>query len=187
MKLFRFFVIIIVASTTLLAQSSKTDKTEWGFSGSYQKYSTSGSSSSSGAVLISTRLGFFVYEGLEVEPELLGMLSSGSDPVYMFNGNVSYNFNTTGMEVPFLLVGYGLANTVPFFNVPFTRTDFGVGVLNLGAGMKMFLKEDIALRVEYRFQKFTGEGETTAYGSYSYTQKVDTRIHTVQIGISIFL
>ncbi len=115
------------------------------------------------------------------------MLSSGSDPVYMINGNVSYNFISTSRGVPFLLVGYGLSNTVPFFNVPFTRTDFGVGVLNLGIGMKMFLKEDIALRVEYRFQKFTGEGETTTYGTYSYTRKVDTRIHNVQIGISIFL
>jgi opacity protein-like surface antigen len=104
----------------------------------------------------------------------------------MLNGNISYNFISKGKTVPFLLAGYGLANTVPLFNIPLIRTDFTVGVLNLGFGIKSFLKDDIAIRVEYRFQKFSGQKETTD-SYYSYSQKVDTRIHTVQFGISILL
>jgi hypothetical protein len=107
----------------------------------------------------------------------------------MLNGNVSYNFISTGKGVPFLLLGYGIANTIPFFNVPFTKTNFRIDVLNIGGGIKIFLQEDIAVRLEYRFQKFTGQGEMYNY-NYSYytsTQKVDTRINTVQFGFSIFL
>ena len=124
-------------------------------------------------------------QGFEIEPEILLMLSSGSDPVYVLNGNISYNFLTAGKTVPFILAGYGLANTVPFFGVPLLRTDFVVGVLNLGGGVKAFVREDIAVRVEYRYQTFSGEGETTISSSYSYTHKVDVRMHTVQFGISI--
>jgi opacity protein-like surface antigen len=135
---------------------------------------------------LSPRLGFFVNKGLEIEPEILFMVGSGADPVYMLNDNISYNFISKGKVVPFLLAGYGLANTVPFFNLPLFRTDFTVGVLNLGIGIKSFLTDDIAIRVEYRYQNFTGQKEiTNSY--YSYTEKVNTRIHSVQFGISILL
>ncbi|MFA6598135.1 MAG: outer membrane beta-barrel protein [Ignavibacteriaceae bacterium] len=187
MKLFRDMIIIIATATTLFAQPSENNNRELSLSGSYQNYSSGSSSSGSSAILLSPRLGFYVHKGLELEPELLFMMSTGSDLVYMLNGNVSYNFIARGKTVPFLLIGYGLANTVPFFNVPMTRTDFNVGVLNIGMGVKIFLKEDIALRIEYRYQKYSGQGETVSYGYYSYTQKVDTRINSVQFGFSIFL
>ncbi len=187
MKTLRFIFIIALTATSVLAQPREGKSKELSLSGSYQSFSTGSSSGSSSAFLISPRLGFFVLEGLELEPEFLLMLSSGSDPVYMVNGNVSYNFLTQGKGVPFLLVGYGLANTVPVFNVPSIRTDFRVDVLNLGGGMKVFLSEDIALRLEYRYQKFTGQGVIVNYDFFLSTQKVDTRIHIVQFGISVLL
>lgn len=180
-------MIIVLAAATSIAQPREGKNRELSLSGGFQSFSSGSSSGSSTAVLVSPRLGFFVIKGLELEPEALLMLSSGSDPVYVINANVSYNFTSSTKNVPFLLVGYGRANTVPFFNVPLMRTDFGVGVLNLGAGMKIYLREDIALRVEYRFQSYYGQGETTDYGYFSFTQKVDTRIHTVQFGLSVLL
>lgn len=187
MKTLQFLLIIALTSTSMLAQPREGKNKELSLSGSYQNFSSGSGSSSSSAFLISPRLGFFVVEGLELEPELLFLLSSGSDPVYMLNGNVSYNFLTQGKGIPFLLVGYGLANTVPVFNVPFIRTDFRVDVLNLGGGVKAFLSEDIALRLEYRYQKFTGQGVTVNYGLMSVSQKVDARIHIVQFGLSVLL
>lgn len=187
MKFYQCILIVIMTSTVFFAQPNETKKVELSLSGGYQNYSSGSGSGSTGALLLSPRVGFYVYKGLELEPELLFLLSSGSDPMYMINGNISYNFISDGKAVPFLLVGYGLANTVPFFNLPIAKTNFNIGVLNLGIGIKMFLKEDIALRVEYRFQKFSGQSESTHYGSYSYSQKIDTRIHSVQIGISILL
>jgi Outer membrane protein beta-barrel domain len=187
MKLVRFMLIVVLTATTLHAQPREGRNTELSLSGSYQNYSSGSSSGSSGAFLISPRVGFFVFEGLELEPEILLLLSSGSVPVYLLNGNISYNFISAGKGVPFVLLGYGIANTVPIFNVPFLNTDFGVGVLNAGAGVKIFLKENIALRIEYRYQKFSGEGSSGIIGFYSFTQRVDTRIHTVQFGISVLL
>ena len=67
------------------------------------------------------------------------------------------------------------------------HTDFGIGVVNLGAGLKAYLTEDIALRIEYRFQKFNGESVVTGPASFSYTDKVDTRIHMLQFGLSVLL
>jgi opacity protein-like surface antigen len=186
MKTVHVLALVALAVTMVSGQPREGLNKEVSVSGSYQNYS-SGSSSGGGAFLASTRLGFFLGGGFEAEPEIVMMVTSGSEPVYMLNGNVSYNFISAARGVPFLLIGYGLANTVPFFNVPTMRMDFRVGVLNIGGGLKVFVKEDIAVRLEYRYQKFSGEHETSSYGIYSLTQKVDTRIHTVQFGLSVLL
>jgi opacity protein-like surface antigen len=68
-----------------------------------------------------------------------------------------------------------------------TRTDFSIGVLNLGGGVKAFIRDDIAIRIEYRYQKFSGQGESTMGEGFLYTNKVDFRIHTVQFGLSVLL
>lgn len=187
MKNMFFIAAIVMAASSLLAQPREGKYKEMSLSGSYQNYSSGSSSGSSGAFLISPRVGFYVHEGLELEPELLLMFASGSDPVYVLNGNVSYNFLSVGKGIPFLLVGYGLANTVPIFNVPIGKTGFTVGVLNVGGGVKAFLHEDIAIRIEYRYQNFSGEGEKLNFGGFSYTQKTDISIHTAQFGLSVLL
>ncbi len=186
MNAIRFALIVTLTATSLLAQPREGKNKELSISGGYHNYSSESSSGSSSAFLISPRLGFFVVEGLELEPEILFMVGSG-DMVYKVNGNISYNFINEGKGIPFVLAGYGLANTVPFFNVPLVRTDFGVSVLNLGGGVKAFLSEDVAIRFEYRYQKFTGEGEEVNLGYFSYSQKVDARIHIVQFGLSVLL
>lgn len=185
MRVFHYFVIIIIITTSLNAQPDDFRNRELSFSGSYQNISSGSGPENAGALLLSSRLGFFIYKGLELEPELLFLIASGSDPVYMLNCNVSYNFITEGKAIPFLLIGYGLANTVPYLGIPILRSDFRIGVLNLGFGLKTFIKEDIAIRAEYRFQKYHGEKETGTYYNSSYYQKVDTRIHSVQFGLSL--
>jgi opacity protein-like surface antigen len=185
MRILLSICVGILASVPLLAQPGEGRTKELSLSGAYQSYSTDESSESKQAFVISPRLGIFVLHACEIEPELVAMLPSGGDIVYMLNGNVSYNFIGEGKGVPFVLLGYGIANTVPLFNIPTWKADFGVGVLNLGGGVKAFLREDIAIRFEYRYQRFSGEG--SSYGPSSYTRKVDTRIHTVQFGLSVLL
>ncbi len=182
-----FLLIIAMMTTSLLAQPREGKRAELSVSGAYQNYSSGTSEKSTGAFLVSPRVGFFVVEGFEIEPEVVLMFASGSDPVYVLNGNVSYNFVSAGKGVPFILIGYGLANTVPLFGVPMTRTDLVIGVLNVGGGVKAFLRDDIALRIEYRYQGFSGEGKRESNSGYSYAQKVDMRIHNVQFGISVLL
>lgn len=187
MKTMQIALSLLMCGVLAQAQPGTGGNKELSISGSYQNISNGGSSGS-GAVLLSPRLGFFVYEGLELEPEILLLFASGNDPVYMANGNVSYNFVGVGKAVPFVLAGYGIANTVPTFGVPFLSTSFRISVLNVGAGVKAFLRENIALRMEYRFQRFTGGTVTmvSVYG-YGYNTDFEVTMHTVQFGISVLL
>jgi hypothetical protein len=180
-----FVLLFIIAPAVLLAQEEGNRKPELSISASMQNVSSGGGSSST-SFLLAPRIGFFLYQGLQLEPEAVLLLSSAS-PAYMLNGNLVYNFSGESKRVPFLLAGYGIANTVPIFNVPAFLPDFAFGVLNLGFGMKVFLAENVAIRGEYRFQKFSGEGKTQNYGYFSYTSKVDTRIHSFQFGIVVAL
>jgi hypothetical protein len=188
MKLIRLALIFVIATIAASAQPREGKRTELSLSGSFQNYSGGGGSGSSSAFLISPRFGFFIVEGLEIEPELALMLSSGGDPAYVLNGNITYNFLSGGKSVPFLLAGYGLANTVPIFNVPWGQMGFKVDVLNLGLGLKSYLQEDIAIRLEYRYQNFSGHGRPTydlAFGSF--TQEVNARVHSLQFGFSLLI
>ena len=186
MKTLQSLLLAIAITTSLFAQPNPQNHTEVSLSGLYQNYSTANSSTSTGAFLISPRVGFYVIKGLEIEPEAMFMFISGSDPVYLLNANISYNFISSAKTVPFLLIGYGISNTVPFLNVPSYRTDFGINVFNIGGGLKTYLNENVALRVEYRYQRFSGQNEENN-GFYSYSQNVDNRIHTIQVGFSVLL
>ncbi len=192
MKSICLATIMVLVATTLVAQPREGRNVELSLSGSYQHYSSENFSEGSGALLLSPRVGIFLYEGLEFEPEMSMMFAEGSSPEYMLNGLLSYNFTSLGKAVPFLLVGYGIANTTPIFNVPLASYDFSVGVVNVGLGVKAYVAENVALRIEYRYQHFTGEGETQSYGfgygnSYTYTPKVDVQLHNVQFGFSILI
>jgi opacity protein-like surface antigen len=178
---------VLALMTTIPARTQIREgyNKELSLSGGYQHTSREGSSSGSGAILVAARLGFFVDRGFEIEPEVMLMAGTGFDAVYMLNGIVSYNFTVGPNGVPFLLAGYGISNTIPYFNVPSGRTDFMIGVLNAGAGMKIFLKEDVAVRLEYRFQNFSGSDDPVPGGFY--TQEVDYTLHTIHFGFSVLL
>ncbi len=180
-------IALLAAVLPAWGQPREGRSVEMSLSGSYQYVTLGTGSSGSGAFLVSPRVGYFVYGGLEFEPEIICMLSSRANPVYVLNGNVSYNFISSKRGVPFVLVGYGIANSIPLFGVPFTRTSFVINVLNVGVGLKVFLHDDVAMRVEYRFQSYFGEGEESVYGYYAYAHKVESEVHAVQFGLSVLL
>ena len=41
-----------------------------------------------------------------------------------------------GKAVPFFLVGHGVGNSTPIFNVPVSNYDFGVNIVNASVGIK---------------------------------------------------
>jgi opacity protein-like surface antigen len=187
MKRYAVAMLAIVVTVPSFSQIREGKNNELSISGSFQNVSEEGHSDSESAILISPRLGFFVTGGLEIEPEAVVMIGSGAGLSYMVNANVAYNFPGGSNGVPFLLAGYGYANAVPVFGVPAYSPNYGLGVLNLGAGMKIFFAEIVAVRLEYRFQNFNGTGETHSYGDYSYTEDTDITFHTVQFGFSVLL
>ena len=184
MKLILPFLLLMLAPFPLQAQYGP-GTVETSFSLSLQSMSGSGSSVTN--ILASGRVGFFLVQGLEIEPEITLLKPENLDVMYVLNGNLAYNFTLpAGNAAPFVLAGYGITNSVPIFGLPLSHIDMTIGVLNLGVGMKVKIVERAALRVEYRFQKYTGE-DTRTSGTFTSTTTVDLTMHTLGVGFSLML
>ena len=138
---------------------------------------------------LSLRFGWYVYHGIEIEPEIHLSSVEGVKSALSFHGNIVYNINAEKSPdkpqvIPFILAGYGIGNAVPFFHtfISSTTTDWDVGVFNLGVGTKVLITKHIAARTEYRYQRYTYD-TVTFYSSTKYTHD----FHSVRFGFSIFL
>jgi opacity protein-like surface antigen len=190
MKSHAILFTLLFTGFTVHAQLSHGD-VETSFSLALQSMSSGGSSSSGGStstnLLLSARIGFFPMDRFEIEPEFTVLKAENVNALYLFNANLVYNFElATGKAHPFLLAGYGISNSFPLFDILGVNFDTTIGVLNLGAGMKVFVANNVAVRFEYRYQKFTGSKSGPSY-AYSYTYTIDMNSHTVHVGFSIVL
>jgi len=132
---------------------------------------------SESALVLPIRVGAFQSDRLEVEIEgLLSMMVFGN-PAVVLSGLLSYNIPRPGVEqdrVYFLIVGLGVANNHPIsLNFSPGGGDDYVPVLNLGTGIKAMIEKPVALRLEYRFQKYMGD--------------LDRSNHMVHLGFSVFV
>lgn len=134
---------------------------------------------------LALRSGVFVYRGLSIEPEFIWTAIEGDPPAFSLSGNLSYTHRQESTAVaPFVLVGYGIGNGIPIAQRLTGRSSssMDIPVLNLGGGLKIFLGQSAAVRVEYRFQRFVQE-ET----GYSVTARQTTQFHNLLVGFSVFL
>jgi opacity protein-like surface antigen len=182
--------------------SSQTKQGSWEFSLSGNLGSTSSrtetttpsgttttESEAQGFLSLALRPGYYVIDGLVVEPEILWTTLENIPPSFSLSVNVAYNFRIPESQVtPFVLAGYGTGNAVPIFQRLFFRSSdkLDIGVLNLGGGVKIFFAEQIALRAEYRYQRFSQE-RTSSFGSSSYTTERTQNFHNVFFGFSFFV
>jgi opacity protein-like surface antigen len=134
-------------------------------------------------------LGYFIFKGLEIEPEFIFTIPDESKNTgYFLMGNLAYNFKTSGKTMPFVLAGVGYGNGEPLLSWTMDL-DTGVTAYNLGAGIKYLVGDSAAVRVEYRFTHYAGKKTETwenEYYSYSYTNIYDRTDHQVLVGISLF-
>lgn len=151
--------------------------------------STYTSESTSTFMTLALRFGIYVYRGLAIEPEIHWSSLEEAEPALSLHGNLAYNFNVATSPgkprvIPFILAGYGIGNAVPFSLSLFSPSSdtWNVGVLNLGAGLKAFVTESVALRTEYRFQRYSYSED---YG-YSKTETTQS-FHNIFFGFSVFL
>jgi hypothetical protein len=181
-------IVLTSLAAGAYAQPPGGRKFELGLSGGYENYSTGSSGGSSSLFLISPRLGYFVYEGLEIEPELVAAFPSVGDVAYQVSGNLSYNFPLQGKALGFLLAGYGAGNTIPVFGFPGgSYQNTTITVLNLGGGLKILAADNVAIRLEGRYRKYSGTQEITVMYTYpAFSQKIDTRIFSILFGLSLF-
>ena len=196
------FVIVAVLLTDTVQGQIKQGTWEFSMSGNFG--SSSGSTEQSGAISFKTdqpaegylslafRPGFYVIEGLVVEPELLWTALEGAPPSLSLMANAAYHFEVPQSRmVPFVLAGYGWANGIPRLQVLQHSTDgFDVTAWNIGAGIKYFLSLRVAVRAEYRFQRYSYETTSSlGAGLGNLTNTISTRrvFHNFFFGFSIFL
>lgn len=181
---------------------SQTKKGAWelSMSGNFGSVSTKTESESSfgrqefkseaqGYLSLIARPGIYLTDGLVLEPEILWTALEGTEPSLRLSGNLAYNFNFPKSRVtPFVLIGYGTGNAIPFFQQLLFRSsnELDISLLNLGAGVKFFFSERAALRTEYRFQRYRQE-ETFGSGAFQVTQKQINNFHNFFFGFSVFL
>jgi hypothetical protein len=131
------------------------------------------------------RPGFFFTQSFEVEAELGVFGLFGGHATMYGAGNLQLHLPTSANVWPFLLAGYGLTKSVNGHTYQAI-----VGVVNLGAGIKFVINKVAALRIEYRFQHFSG-GEAHVEGvpfySYSMVPAVDLQFHSLVVGGSALL
>lgn len=130
------------------------------------------------AFVMALRAGYFFNSQIEIEPEMTMSKLDKEKTGYIFSVNFAYNFNPLGSlnnVSPFLIAGVGISNTMAF--VPnfawIGYKDEKKLVLNAGGGLKIFISQSVAIRFEYRYQK--------------YISDEDLVYHNALLGFSVFL
>lgn len=197
MKKSLFFVSLLFFVTTSFAQI-KDGKIEVSASGTFGSFSTSTVSNSysyesEGKTYLSTsiKLGYHLISGFEIEPELYTYIIEKSKPTFVISTNVLYNYSIPDSKIyPFVLLGYGLGNSYPIIVIPnvFIRMsdEFNVGCFNAGVGLKYFINDNVGLRIEYRYQKYSHNDDMQLYNSTQNNQ-FNVKMHSVLFGFSILL
>jgi hypothetical protein len=135
-------------------------------------------------VTLALRPGFFITDEIQFEPEIQWAAAEGGEPLLSFSVNVAYNFNISHSNTrPFILLGYGRANSIPIFQTLIFRLSdkHDISIINVGGGFKIFAAENVAFRTEYRFQRFA-RSESFSDRKYKYA----TIYHNIFFGFSLF-
>jgi opacity protein-like surface antigen len=158
-------------------------KQSYKYTSTYGNYEDEGEAES--YVVLSLRSGYYFTDMIEFEPEIFWTAQENLPPAFALNANMAFNFNLPNSKyTPFLLIGYGYANGIPITQRLMGRMSdkLDISCLNLGAGLKVFLAEPLALRLEYRYQSYNYEtSESYFSGEITYT------FHTILVGFSFML
>ncbi|HUI29542.1 MAG TPA: outer membrane beta-barrel protein [Candidatus Acidoferrales bacterium] len=119
--------------------------------------------------------GYYLLDGLSVEPEISLMAVQHAQPAQYFLLNLSYTYLPPNSKAAlFVRAGYGISNSiqVPMMGggtVVQMSDKFDIGVINLGAGAKFLLTQSVVLRAEVNYRSHAwSSSEDFGYGSYKY-------------------
>src|SRR5262249_5419075 len=135
------------------------------------------------------RVGGLLTRSLELEGEVLFThydSSGDSGTGTVASGHLLYHFATRSRIVPFLLAGGGFGDCVAYAGLAADQ-ERGVAVLEGGAGVKGFFGDRAALRVEYRFTRFSSGAseESTGFGGL-FSDSVQVTSHRLFVGVSVW-
>ncbi|NIO48595.1 MAG: outer membrane beta-barrel protein [Candidatus Aminicenantes bacterium] len=135
---------------------------------------------------VPVRVGIFLTNNLEIEPEVIyNYMRISSDGEYasqteaILLANVAYNFGTSSKVMPFMVGGAGITIISRSATDVETVSESGFA-WNVGAGIKWFAANSVALRFEYRFISFSITEVDIFELKQSHT------VHRIFAGISIF-
>jgi hypothetical protein len=171
-------IVFILGSFEPALTQIRPGEREFSLAASYSSRKFENDDESWTALNIAARAGFFMNRHVEIEPEILFSKYKEQDAGFILSGNIAYNFKSRGAEkttIPFIMGGLGYANTLLFLpNIASSGAeDENWTVINAGGGVKLLISDPVAVRIEYRFQKFSGDEDAT--------------YHNVYIGFSMFL
>lgn len=149
-----FLVVLLLGGVIFAAAQPVAGKRfELSTAFSFTSFKFEGDTESTTLVSLPLRIGFYLWQGLELEPELMAMKFEGDEFDYQLSGNLSYNFKLGGQVVAFILGGAGFGNA--FSAGPLIEGDAGLHafLINAGAGFKILIGRSGAVRIEYRFTR----------------------------------
>jgi len=182
-KLGVFLAVLVFAGVTFAgSQPVAGKKFELSTALSFLSVKADDSEESYSYLSIPVRFGWFVWKGLEIEPEAQVFIPTGGeggDTTYFLLGKLLYNFKTPGPLVPFIGGGVGYGNGLPIFGIieggsGEKFTDF-CGV----AGVRYVIGNAAALRAEYRFNRYSWEWDPLI-------EKEKGTVHQIFVGLSLF-
>ena len=133
--------------------------------------------------------GYFLIDGLSFEPELDFLFVEDSKPSYSLIPILSYTYlipSNPNLAI-YIRGGYGLTNSYNHFGALLRQSgDLDIGVINVGAGLKILATENFCIRTEINYRRSSNiEGNPTNSPSYSITQTLSNI--RLLLGLSILL
>ncbi|MBI3577849.1 MAG: outer membrane beta-barrel protein [Ignavibacteriales bacterium] len=142
-------------------------------------------------VSLSIAPGYYIFDGLSVEPQIGIIAVEKREPTFFLLGNISYTYSIPDSRVaPFALIGYGISNAVtyPMYGeAPIQAShDLNIPIFNAGGGIKTLLTSDIVLRAEINYRKFMWtDSSNNSFGTGTSDNKHSTTAFI--FGFSILL
>jgi hypothetical protein len=202
MKLLIWVILLFMVSTVICHAQFEQGNVEISLmgTGGYTKESPSMYSSNAesiGYVLINTCIGYYLVDGLSIEPQIGLLAIEKVPPSQSILLNLSFSTRLPNSDIAiFLRGGYGFSNSISSPLLAYTpirrRDQWDIRITNLGGGVKFILKEYIALKVEgnYREESFPYElthYSYSPYGSYDESTEYSTSSFGILIGVSFIL
>lgn len=179
MKKAVIFLTLVMFAAATVAMAQPFEKKKWEFSTALSFTSISQSGGYNQTVLnIPVTVGYFVWRGLEIQPEIMLTKFKGSDAAFLVNLNAAYNFPMHKQFVPYVLAGLGLGNGFSYVGIVNGDSDVHSFALNLGGGVKYLVGTAAALHAEVRYTHY--HFTETGFPSFNYD------VFQLFTGISLF-
>ncbi|NIO49978.1 MAG: outer membrane beta-barrel protein [Candidatus Aminicenantes bacterium] len=155
--IFIIFLLIFISVKGTYAQPIQDKKFEFSTSASMWNIKFEWNDEATTIFNMPLRIGFFAYKGIEIEPEVLLTIPEDGDGTGIHVlANVSYNLKASKKTIVFFLGGYGFGNASPIYTVAWDE-DESITAWNFGAGIKYLVNSSAAIRLEYRYTRYSDE------------------------------